>query len=251
MLCSFEIVGKFAHWRKYDTNSSSLSYYFPTRTNLIGLLGSILELPRDSYYNLFGEDKLNIGLVINSKLRKKMTVLNYRQNIPNAKFSNEDFYTYSQIKQELLLPDFFDNQINYRIYLKPIVENLDENEKIIYNNLFLRLKNGDIGYGIYLGQRQFRGDLINFKGDLEVTMKETNIINSIIKFDGNISEADLNYGDHIYVIENMPMNFNKNRELSNISTVAANINNTGILLKKDVTAYEIKSVDYSEIVLFI
>ena len=49
-LLVFDISGKFAHFRKYYTNSSSLTYLVPPRTSIYGLIAGILGLERDSYY---------------------------------------------------------------------------------------------------------------------------------------------------------------------------------------------------------
>ena len=44
----FDIKGKFAHFRKFYTNSSSLTYGIPPRTAICGILAAILGLERDS-----------------------------------------------------------------------------------------------------------------------------------------------------------------------------------------------------------
>ncbi|MEW6070945.1 MAG: CRISPR-associated protein Cas5, partial [Candidatus Thermoplasmatota archaeon] len=38
----FTIKGQFAHWRKWFTTTSPLTYSFPPRTAVIGLIGAIL-----------------------------------------------------------------------------------------------------------------------------------------------------------------------------------------------------------------
>ncbi|KPA09783.1 CRISPR-associated protein Cas5 domain protein, partial [Candidatus Magnetomorum sp. HK-1] len=37
-ILSFRLNGRFAHFRKFYTNSSSLSYFVPPRTAIIGML---------------------------------------------------------------------------------------------------------------------------------------------------------------------------------------------------------------------
>ena len=44
----FEYKGKFAHFLKAEANASAPSYPFPTRTVLIGLVGAVLGLTKDS-----------------------------------------------------------------------------------------------------------------------------------------------------------------------------------------------------------
>lgn len=44
----FEYKGKFAHFLKAEANASAPSYPFPTRTILLGLVGAVLGLTKDS-----------------------------------------------------------------------------------------------------------------------------------------------------------------------------------------------------------
>ncbi|MCS7245973.1 MAG: CRISPR-associated protein Cas5, partial [candidate division WOR-3 bacterium] len=47
MLISFELKGKFAHFRAFYSNATAISYYFPPRTTLVGLVAGILGRERD------------------------------------------------------------------------------------------------------------------------------------------------------------------------------------------------------------
>jgi CRISPR-associated protein Cas5h len=78
-LLSFEIRGRFAHFRKFYTNSSSLSYFIPPRTTIIGMLGAILQYDRDSYYDIFNENDFRISVAVTSnvKIKKQMQCMNY------------------------------------------------------------------------------------------------------------------------------------------------------------------------------
>ena len=78
----FKLSGKFAHFRKFYTNASSLSYLIPPRTVIIGLIASILKIPRDEYYDIFNEDNLKVSVCIpkNLEIRKQTQSLNYLHN---------------------------------------------------------------------------------------------------------------------------------------------------------------------------
>jgi len=65
-----KISGRLAHFRKVFSNSTSLSYYFPPRTTIAGILAAALGLERDSYYEKFNSDKLKIGVEALTPLRK-------------------------------------------------------------------------------------------------------------------------------------------------------------------------------------
>lgn len=72
-----DLRGAMAHFRAFYTNSSSLSYSFPPRTVITGLLSGILGRQRDSYYEEFNGEKCRIALSILSPFRKIMNTLNY------------------------------------------------------------------------------------------------------------------------------------------------------------------------------
>ncbi|MGC8593819.1 MAG: CRISPR-associated protein Cas5 [Nitrososphaeria archaeon] len=65
-----KISGRLAHFRKVFSNSTSLSYYFPPRTTIAGMLAAALGLERDSYYEKFDSSKLKIGIEALTPLRK-------------------------------------------------------------------------------------------------------------------------------------------------------------------------------------
>ncbi|BBD73350.1 hypothetical protein HS1genome_1739 [Sulfodiicoccus acidiphilus] len=70
-LLRVRIKGKMAHFRKVYSNSTSLSYYFPPRTTVLGIMAAALGMERDSYY-----EKLNwydVGVAALTPLRKLVT----------------------------------------------------------------------------------------------------------------------------------------------------------------------------------
>jgi len=73
-----KLSGKFAHFRKFYTNASSLTYTIPPRTTICGILASILQIPRDEYYDLMSSDKLGIAISLkNNNYLKIFQTLNY------------------------------------------------------------------------------------------------------------------------------------------------------------------------------
>ena len=80
-----KVSGKFAHFRKFYTNSSSLSYLIPPKTVVIGLLASILEFERDSYYDVFNDLFISVLIPRGFQIRKQFYSVNYLHN---------DFYNF-------------------------------------------------------------------------------------------------------------------------------------------------------------
>ena len=74
-IISFDLCGKFAHFRKYYSSSTALSYTIPPKTTILGLVAAIIGLPRDSYYDSLGD--LYIGVQILSPIRKIFQKMNY------------------------------------------------------------------------------------------------------------------------------------------------------------------------------
>jgi CRISPR-associated protein Cas5h len=152
---SFRLSGTIAHFRKFYTNASALSYGIPPRTVISGMMASVLEIQRDQYYDLFSLQRISIAVRVNHKMPFKRVM----QSINNL---SEEYYKlligkngkaqHKATKVELLMG--IDNQPFAWDVILAISED-DENWKTLID----KLSNGDFGYGIYLGQRQFRATI--------------------------------------------------------------------------------------------
>lgn len=69
---SFCLNGKMAHFRKYYSNSTALSYFIPPLTTVKGIIAGLLGYERDSYYDLFSNARCRIA-IINKRPIKKIT----------------------------------------------------------------------------------------------------------------------------------------------------------------------------------
>lgn len=139
----FDISGRMAHFRKFYTNSSSLSYSIPPRTTLEGLIAAILGLERDSYYDDMSSDKLNIGVKLLQPIKRIMQSLNYRKATGSKALITPEGPT--QIPFEILTSD---NGVSYRIY----VSCKDES---IMKELERRIREHKYVYPPYLGAAPF------------------------------------------------------------------------------------------------
>ena len=198
-LLVFDILGPFAHFRKYYTNVSSLSYNVPPRTVIAGLIAGILGIERDDYYDKFNVENTRIGVSIKSKFRKIMQTVNYY----NIEFKNKSLRY--QVPLEILVPIELNEKIKYRIYFY--------NEKYI-SELSRRVKEKKYVYNPYLGISEFLADIkyVSLTEDDKIKkIKPTNKINIascfkkqyIEKLDFKNSEKTLLQ----YMIERMPVNF--------------------------------------------
>lgn len=75
----FDVKGPFAHFRAYDTTRRNMTYPFPPKTSIVGLIAGILGLPRNDYWknNSLKDASISIQL-LNPIWRSKITV-NYLQ----------------------------------------------------------------------------------------------------------------------------------------------------------------------------
>jgi CRISPR-associated protein Cas5h len=165
----FYIQGKFGHFKKYYSNKSSLTYKLPPSTVIMGMIASVLEEPRDSYYNWLSPPNSKIGIKIITQGFTHFECMNYLD------------YSNPHVQTRLELLKAKDGNICYKIYF-----NSNDIKKI--EKLVEKLKAKEFGYGIYLGQRQFIGfaeiDNIyqvndvysNYEGLLETLTFKDNII---------------------------------------------------------------------------
>lgn len=73
---SFCLNGKMAHFRKYYSNSTALSYMVPPVTTIKGIIAGLLGFERDSYYDWFANEKCKVSIIIETPLKKTTQTMN-------------------------------------------------------------------------------------------------------------------------------------------------------------------------------
>lgn len=168
-ILKFELEGTMACFKKYYSNKNVLSYYIPPRTVIIGMLASILGLKKDSYYKVFSSENINISLKIKDESKKYVTPMNHLKSGGGRR----------QVRHEFLIPK--NNKISFIIYLYF--------KSFKYKDLLIKkIKDKELGYGISLGQSQFKGYIKNeaifnsfkiidnYKGEISTITSIKNII---------------------------------------------------------------------------
>lgn len=110
----FDVMGAMAHFRKFYTNSSSLSYPFPPRTTLAGIIGAILGFERDSYHELLGPKHARLAVSVRTPTRSFMQTVN-----PVLAKSLRDINGsagHTQVPTELVVSSVVGQPLRYRIY---------------------------------------------------------------------------------------------------------------------------------------
>lgn len=225
----FDVIGPMAHFRKYYTNSSSLSYTVPPRTVIIGLIAGMLGFPseryseskNDIYYEKFTSNECFVTVSNKVKIRKIMQTVNYIRaiNINHVDGSKGG----TQIPLEILLPAE-GPEIIYRVFFSHKNEN-------IYSTLKNRLKNNMFVYPPYLGLSEFLATIRYIgEGKVQRNTNEGIEITSICKFNG----VELEFNDERlqYISEKMPTGFLNDRTPLEPSEYISEINGNCIKIKR-------------------
>ncbi|MCD4674432.1 MAG: type I-B CRISPR-associated protein Cas5b, partial [Desulfobacula sp.] len=76
----FDLWGEYAHFRKYYTTTSPLTFSLPPRTALCGLIAGIIGLDKNEYLKHFTKDKADIAV----RLLKPVKKIRHSQNLTNT-----------------------------------------------------------------------------------------------------------------------------------------------------------------------
>jgi len=229
----FDIKGRFAHFRKIYTNSSSLSYTLPPRTTVMGMIAAILGRERDTYYEEFNSQNMDIAVQKINPTRKIMQSLNYIKVTSPQQFSNPQDHT--QIPFEIICGE---PETRYRIYLA-------SKRAGLYGEIKERLQSGKHVFPLYLGAAPFAGG-IEFIGEAEaekIMALEVIDINTPLSVDKieKIAFSQLKE-NNVLVKDKMPVDFTKERYP--INTKSYIYDDAGqslkVELKKDVIYWQVK-----------
>ncbi len=206
-LIAFTLTGRFAHFRKFYTNSSSLSYLVPPRTVIMGIMASVLMIPRDGYYETFDPEscKISVTAAPGSDIKKTIHSVNVLHDsyysLLNGRTAKAKAM-HSQCKLELVLS-------GKKQPVEYIVFAAFSGKPELASRLQEKLTSGHSGFGIYLGQRQFRAN-VHFMaayGPGEIAfMEQSDYIDSVCLQENVVAleESGDNSGFHV-VAEQMPV----------------------------------------------
>jgi len=139
---AFDLVGSMAHFRKFYTNSSSLSYHVPPRTVLMGVIAALMGWPRDGYYERLGMEQAAIGVSLRAPVRTIVQTVNLLQT------KVEDWHgatVRTQIPTEWVLPRGWPEAVlRYRVFFM-------HRDHGITRALAERLSMGRYTFSLFLG----------------------------------------------------------------------------------------------------
>ncbi|MCG8512864.1 MAG: type I-B CRISPR-associated protein Cas5b [Halanaerobiales bacterium] len=207
----FDLKGDYAHFKKYYTTTSPLTFSIPPKTVMYGIIGAILGLSKEKadnnyYLKYFQELSCKIGIkVINSirKTRISLNLIDTKTAVMMSRIKNR-----TQIRTEYVINPY------YRIYF------YHDNQEL-YHNLKDKLQKHHSYYSISLGLSE---NLANYQyqGESKVEIKVDNDeflqIDSVILLDQiNIKKGDIDFSKNgrEYFTEKVALEMKENREVIN------------------------------------
>jgi len=223
-LLIFDLKGPLAHFRKFYTSSSSLSYSFPPRTTSDALIAGLLGRQRVTYYEEFSSCKCRIALSIRTPVRKIMQSINYLRTEKEDGYSRVDGVIRSFVERnitkyptavEFVVSSRLSEDIIYRIYF------WHEDEGLL-NELYERVRGKRFVYPPYLGISELLADIkivdfiVSSESLREVDENGLVEIATVVNKD-NVKKLDFSTTEQTkvlqYIDEKMPFEFGTGREI--------------------------------------
>jgi len=205
----FKIFGNYAHFKKYYTTTSPLTFGIPPRTVIAGILGAFLGMDKSEYLSFFDKKKAFIACQINNKITKTVIGINYLKT-KNFKKGARGLTPRKQIPIELV------KNPSYTIYIAHQNSEIYDKLKNQLNNHYTHFT-PYFGSSEYLLNFEFIGEFTNIDGQ-KTPSKPINVvtvINMNLIQDNNIVFKET--GE--YIEENMPSEMQPGRIVTEYSNI--------------------------------
>lgn len=219
---SFHIKGKMAHFRRYYSNSSALSYSIPPRTTIVGMIAGLMGYERDSYYEIFSPEHCKIAVGVGSRIKKQVQKLNLLMvKKPNDLNASQEHH--SQTSTEIIMPENIRSDVvDYQIWMNHTNPDIMDQFFELFSEVGYKTK----GVSLALGTAQNlawleNGHVLNGdeKGEGEVA------IHSVIpvKRLGQLNFTNEEIVHYRLLKEDIPFSFNSDRQLEDKGDVVINM----------------------------
>lgn len=214
---SFYLKGKMAHFRRFYSNSSSLTYTIPPRTTICGILAGLIGYDRDSYYEQFSCNNCGIAVATKSQIKKLIQTVNLlKVESINELNGSSSFHT--QTATEVVMPYNIRKQdITYQIWLthkdEAIMNKLQHafvSYQPCYASTGISMALGtanNLGWIQFVGE--FTGEVID-TGNISVQI-DSSIPQKVIK---KIDIKEMFASDYRLIREEVPIEFDNDRRLT-------------------------------------
>jgi CRISPR-associated protein Cas5h len=218
----FDVWGEYAHFRKYYTTTSPLTFSMPPRTAVCGLIAAIIGLNKDEYISHFSKDKADISVRIMAPINK----IRFSENLIDTVSTS----TMNRIKNRTQIRFEFLKNARFRIYLR-------HKESVLYQQLREYLIHHKCVYTPCLGLSEHIanfGFVGEFGCEIRSEIDDFVQIDSVIPIreDSNLKiKFDENGGEYFH--ETLPIEMEEDRTLREYCKVAFERNGAPIFAKLD------------------
>jgi len=215
-LLSFDLVGSMGQFRKFYTNSSSLSYSFPPRTAICGILAAFLGREIDTYYSDFTIEKAKIAISLKTPVRKILQTVNYVRTKNMGEIDGSKGPT--QVPLEFVVPHIGNREIRYTIYFF-------HTDQAIVEEIYRLLSRHEYKFPIYLGISECPAWIEDARiyGESDISVidcpEKAIPIATILPVD-RIVEEGLSLSENMRIMKDrIPLDFNPDRKIRRVADV--------------------------------
>jgi CRISPR-associated protein Cas5h len=240
-LLSFDVESPFAVFKTPDSNRGFLTFPFPPKTSIIGLLGAIFG-PGGSRNSIYSKDHFLSKTSIALQIMKKSQILGFRTNLTQTrniinipKKRNSFIYYPRNLERGLRTPSSVPllQDVHFRLFVK-----LDSNHR---DELRERLLNHEFYYPVYCGRANMLAN-ISFIGEVVIEENKDHNI-ELITICRSEQIKSIKDGP-MSIIMNVPMDYNHIKEndlveLSKISNILYHIKPLMVEVRQNEKSYKI------------
>lgn len=216
-IISFFLKGKMAHFRRYYSNSSALTYSIPPRTTIAGIIAGLFGWERDAYYEIFSLENCHIAVAPVTPIKKCVHKLNLlKVESINELNGSSGFHT--QTATEFVFPyNIRSGCISYQVWfyhqdpdIMRRLESILDRYKPAYSSQGISMALGpafNLGWMEYEGiveGEEYIGD--SYQELIRSSIPQKNIDNIVIK--------DMCSTEYRLVREEIPMEFDSDRRIT-------------------------------------
>lgn len=210
----FDLWGDYAHFKKHYTTTSPLSFPFPPRTTIAGIISAIIGLDKEEYLTYFGRDSAWISLKLLASIKK----IRIGQNLIDTKKGFSKIRQRTQIRIEYL------KDPKYRIYF------YHSDQENLYHPLKGHLEGHQSVYTVSLGLSELLANF-SFIGEYplyEIFPSDLVEIDSVVPSEKVLGRIKFEEGKE-YFSTNIPIEMQKGRVVTKYSDVNYERNGQKIL----------------------
>lgn len=219
---SFHLKGKMAHFRRYYSNSSALSYTIPPRTTIVGMIAGLLGYERDSYYEEFSTERCKVAVGVRSPIKKQIHKLNLLM-VKKSNDLNASQEHHSQTATEVVMPENIrSDMVDYQIWMA----HTDQNIMNQFSSLFTEIGYKTKGVSLALGTAQNLAwiescEMLNGSGENEGEAAIQSVIP--VKHLGSLNFVNERVEQYRLLKEDIPLSFDHERRLKDKGNMLINM----------------------------